>query len=526
MVAKVELLDTTLRDGAQGEGIEHSIDDKRRIAQALDKLGIPFIEGGNPFGNPKDEAFFQEARKQPFLARAHLVPFGSTRRGGTEVQADPGLAALLATQQPTISLFGKTSLLHVKDVLRVSPEENLRMIEESVAFLKAQGRRVLYDAEHFFDGCAESRAYAFETLRAAAKGGADILVLCDTNGGALPDDLRAGLCEAKAALPEMAFGIHCHDDMGLAVAGTLECILAGAVMAQGTIAGVGERCGNANLCTLIPTLMLKLGYDALPKENLPLLTQTARSIVDIMNLQPNPRAPYVGYSAFAHKGGMHIDGVSKNEATFEHVTPESVGNRRRFVLSEHVGRSGVYTRLRRLLPEIEKDDPRVKIVTDRLKRRGLRGYAYESADGSFDLMALETLGMRKPFFEVVDFHVLCGSVKDTKEVQSAQAYIKIAVEGKEEVNASEGDGPINALDKALRKALTVFYPSLQNMHLRDFKVRVLDSGGTASVVRVLIESTDGKLVWTTMGVSSNIIQACFMALCDSVEYYLTFLQEV
>lgn len=518
----IELLDTTLRDGAQGEGIEHSLDDKRKIALALDKLGVPLIEAGNPHGNPKDAAFFDELKASPYLKQAKPVPFGSTRRAGKTPGEDAGLLALLNTQQPVISLFGKTNLLHVTDVLRVSPEENLRMIEESVAFLKAHHRRVLFDAEHFFDGCEFDREYAFAALKAALRGGADILVLCDTNGGTLPDQLRARLCEAMAALRSAAFGIHCHDDMGLAVAGTLACAQAGAQMAQGTIAGVGERCGNANLCTLIPILQLKLGYDALPPDNLPLLTRTSREIMEIMNLTPNQRAPYVGYSAFAHKGGMHIDGVSKNAVTFEHVTPESVGNRRRLIVSEQAGRSGVYARLKRLLPDLQRDDPRVGAVISRLKRREMRGYAYESADGSFDLMALDTLDMRKKFFEVLDFHVLSGNTKD--EV-SAQAYIKIAVDGREEINAAEGDGPINALDRALRKALTIFYPALQTMHLRDFKVRVVNSGGTASVVRVLIESTDGRNVWTTVGVSSNIIRACFKALCDSLEYFLTFLQE-
>ncbi|MCL1854457.1 MAG: citramalate synthase [Clostridia bacterium] len=520
----MELLDTTLRDGAQGEGIEHSIDDMRKIAQALDRLGLPLIEGGNPYANPKDETFFQEAKKKPFLQRSQLVPFGSTRRANTAVEEDRGLEALLYTGQPVISLVGKTSLLHVTDVLQVSPEENLRMIEESVAFLKAHSRRVLYDAEHFFDGCAVDRDYAFATLRAAAQGGADVLVLCDTNGGTMPDDLRARFCESRASLPDMSFGIHCHDDMGLAAAGTLQCVQAGATMAQGTVEGVGERCGNTNLCTLIPTLMLKLRYEVLPEENLPLLTETARAVADIMNLQPDRRAPYVGYSAFAHKGGMHIDGVSKNQATFEHISPESVGNRRRFILSDQAGRSGVYARMKRLQPSLRREDPRVKAVTDRLKRRGLRGYAYESADASFDLMAMDTLGMRKRFFEVVDFHVLSGNPAASDRL-NAQAYIKIAVDGREEINAAEGDGPVNALDTALRKALVVFYPQLQLMRLQDFKVRVLDSGGTASVVRVLIESTDGPNVWSTVGVSSNIIQACFAALCDSVEYFLTFLQE-
>ena len=519
---KIELLDTTLRDGAQGEGIEHSLEDKRRIALALERLGIPLIEGGNPYGNPKDAAFFAEAKAAPFLRGSQLVPFGSTCRAGAKPEEDAGLLALLHTGQPVISLFGKTNLLHVTDVLRTTPEENLRIVEESVRFLTSHGRRVLFDAEHFFDGCGRDKDYSFEALRAAARGGADMLVLCDTNGGTLPEEMRARLAEASAAVSGLAFGIHCHDDMGLAVAGSITCIQAGAVHAQGTIGGVGERCGNANLCTLAANLQLKLGYTVIPEGNLPLLTATVREIMEIMNQHPNSRAPYVGYSAFAHKGGMHMDGVSKNAMTFEHVPPEAVGNRRRFVLSEHAGRSGVYLRLKRLLPELTRDDPRVKNVTERLKRRESRGYAYESADGSFDLMALDTLGLRKEFFTVRDFHVISDS-KSGEE--SAQAYIKIAVDGQEEVNAAEGDGPLNALDTAMRKALLVFYPKLQSVHLRDFKVRVLDSGGTASVVRVLIESSDGKNVWTTMGVSSNIIRACFKALCDSVEYFLTFLQD-
>ena len=518
-MARIELLDTTLRDGAQGEGVEHSIDDKRKIALALDRLGVPLIEGGNPSGNPKDEAFFELARKSPFLKTAVLTPFGSTCRAGADPAGDPGLAALLKTGQPVISIFGKADIRQVTDVLRVTPQENLRMIEKSVAYLASQGRRVLFDAEHFFDGAAYDHAYAFEALRAAMRGGADVLVLCDTKGGTLPDGLRALTCEALAAFHGARVGIHCHDDLGLAVAGSLACVSAGATMAQATMAGVGERCGNTNLSTLLPTLQLKLGHSVIPEENMSLLTETAREVLEIMNLTPNRRAPYVGYSAFAHKGGMHIDGVVKSAESFEHIPPELVGNRRRFLLSEQVGRTGVYARLKRLLPEIERDDPRVKRVTDRLKRRESRGYAYENADGSFDLMALDTLGLRKTFFEVKDFYVLSGNPHDDR---SAQAYIKICVDGKEEINAAEGDGPVNALDLALRKALLVFYPRVQSMRLRDFKVRVIDSGGTASVVRVLIESTDGRHVWTTMGVSSNIIQACFAALQDSVEYFLAF----
>ncbi|NLO85729.1 MAG: citramalate synthase [Clostridiales bacterium] len=517
---KIELLDTTLRDGAQGEGVDHSVNDKRKIALALDRLGIPLIEAGNPASNPKDRAFFEEAKKSPFLSQAILVPFGSTCRGGVKAQKDAGLNALLQTEQPVISIFGKADILQVTDVLRVTPQENLRMIEKSVAYLASEGRRVLFDAEHFFDGIIHDREYALEALRAALRGGADVLVLCDTKGGMLPETLRSATCEVLAAFSGTKVGIHCHDDMGLAVAGSIACIEAGATMAQTTIGGVGERCGNTNLNTLLPTLQLKMGYSLIPDENLTLLTETAREVLEVMNLQPNPRSPYVGYSAFAHKGGMHIDGMMKNSASFEHIKPELVGNRTRFLLSEQVGRAGVYARLKRLMPEIQRDDPRIKRVTERLKRRELRGYAYETADGSFDLMALDTLGKRKHFFEVKDYHVLSSTRHDDR---NAQAYIKISVDGQEEINAAEGDGPVNALDLAIRKALRVFYPSVENMHLRDFKVRVIDSGGTASTVRVLIESTDGYNVWTTMGVSPDIIQACFVALRDSVEYFLSFI---
>ncbi len=516
---RIELLDTTLRDGAQGEGVEHSLADKRKIAQWLDELGVPLIEGGNPAANPKDAMFFDEARTAPFLTQAKLVPFGSTCRAGAKPEADAGLRALLSTEQPVISLFGKADVRQVRDVLRCSPAENLRMIEHSVAYLSAQGRRVLFDAEHFFDGAAYDPDYAMEALRAALRGGADVLVLCDTKGGTLPDALRARTAQVLAALPGARVGIHCHNDLGLAVAGSIACVDAGACMAQATVGGVGERCGNTSLSTLLATLQLKLGYELIPPQNMQRLTGITRAIMEVMNLNPDPRAPYVGYSAFAHKGGMHIDGVVKDAASFEHIPPEAVGNQRRFLLSEQVGRTGVYARLRRLIPDIQRDDPRVGRVTERLKRRELRGYAYESADGSFDLMALETLGMRKQFFEVRDFHVLSG---DPRSEHSAQAYIKLCVDGREEINAAEGDGPVNALDLALRKALLVFYPQLERMHLRDFKVRVIDAGGTASVVRVLIESTDGERVWTTTGVSSNIIRACFDALKDSVEVFLNW----
>ena len=517
---KIEVLDTTLRDGAQGEGIEYSISDKKRIALALEKLGIELIEAGNPTGNPKDATFFEEAKKNPYLKTAKLIPFGATCRAFVKAEEDEGLKSLLSTGQEIISIFGKSDIMQVKEVLRVPQEENLRMIEDSVRYLTNKGKRVLYDAEHFFDGMREDSNYAIKSLKAAVNGGASTLVLCDTKGGTLPDQINKDVSFVKSVFPLVDVGIHCHNDMELAVAGTISAVQAGAKMVQGTIGGVGERCGNTDLCSLMPTLQLKMNYDLITKHQLSLLTEISKEINDIQNIFQNRRAPYVGDAAFAHKGGMHIDGVRKNSSTFEHISPEAVGNRRRFLLSDQIGKSGVYIRLKRLIPDIQRDDERVKLVLERLKKRERKGYAYESADGSFDLMALDILGLRKTLFEVQDFHVLSGS-KD--EDSNSQAYIKILVDGKIEINAAEGKGPVNALDLAIRKALCVFYPSLLNMHLKDFKVRVVNNGGTASMVRVLIESTDSHKSWTTMGVNVNIIQACFNALCDSVEYYLTFI---
>lgn len=517
---RITILDTTLRDGAQAEGVDFSLEDKVKVALALERLGLRLLEGGNPAANPKDSELFRLQQSKPFLREATLVPFGSAGRAGVPPEDDDALRALLQTGAPVVSVFGKSDVLHAHEVLRVSPEENLRLIERSVRFLRDAGRTVFFDAEHFFDGSLRDADYALETLRAALRGGAACLVLCDTNGGAMPDALAARVRAVRAALPDATLGAHCHNDCGLAVANTLLAVQAGCAHAQGTLGGVGERCGNADLCALLPDLQLKLAYDVLPPEKLTLLTPTARLVSEVMNLTPDRRAPYVGLSAFTHKGGTHIDGMVKNERSFEHVSPDSVGNQRRFLLSDQAGRSGVHERLKRLLPEIGRDDERVQRVVERLKRRESRGYAYESAFGSFDLMALDTLGLRKRFFEVADIHVLSGA---TKENQTAQAYIKIRVGDREEINAAEGEGPVDALDGALRKALCVFYPNLSRMRLRDFKVRVLDRGGTASVVRVLIDSTDGENVWSTVGVSINIIEASFKALCDSVEYYLAFL---
>jgi 2-isopropylmalate synthase len=517
-VSRIAVLDSTLRDGAQGEGISFSVTDKLAIVRALDELGVDLVEAGNPGSNPKDLDFFKEAGALA-LKRARIVAFGSTRRKGIPVAEDEQLRSLLEAGTETVVIFGKSWDLHVRQVLGASLEENLAMIGESVAFLKAAGRRVIYDAEHFFDGCAADREYAMSTLKAAAGAGAECLVLCDTNGGRLPDEVGE-LCALVVKEFGLPIGIHAHNDSGLAVANSLAAVKAGAVHVQGTLVGFGERCGNANLSTIVADLVFKMGKDCLGEDSLRGLSLAVRRIAEISNVAIDEGMPFVGLKAFAHKAGMHVDAVSKTTRSFEHVSPESVGNGRRFLTSEVGGRAVVLERVKGFDPSVTKDSPLVAQVVKRLKEMERAGYQFEGADASLELLMRKAAGKYKPFFELRHYRTI-GEQPAGDHSRCAQAMVKICVDGVEEICAAEGDGPVHALDLALRKALERFYPSLSAMRLTDFKVRVLDgSVATAAMVRVLIESSDGMEAWTTVGVSTDIIEASWIALVDSIEYKL------
>ena len=519
---RLEILDSTLRDGAQGEGISFSAEDKLKIAESLDSFGVSFIEAGNPFSNPKDIRFFEMAAKANFR-NAKLVAFGSTARKDIPAEEDEGVKALLSAGTKYVSVFGKAWDLHVDCILGTTLEGNLKMIYDTVFYLSSKGRRVIFDAEHFFDGYKANPDYAIEVLKTAEKAGARTLCLCDTNGGTFPDEIGKAV-KAAAKATSTAIGIHCHNDNGCAVAGTIAAVKAGAKHIQGTFTGIGERCGNANLSTIIPDLQLKLGYQAVNPENMEKLTKTARYICEVANLRLAGTMPYVGTSAFAHKGGMHADGVAKNPKTFEHIAPELVGNRRNFLLSEVSGRSAILSKLHSFDETLNKNSSETLRITEKLKELECGGFQFEAAAASFELLALRELGRYVPHFEI-DHYKIISSMDSfgghSSYIGKANAIIKVRVGSRYEIMADEGDGPVNAIDRALRKALEVFYPELKRMRLIDYKVRVISTGeSTASVTRVLIESTDGESTWTTVGASKDIINASMLALTDSLEYML------
>lgn len=517
MSKMIDIFDSTLRDGAQAEGISFSVEDKLKIVKALDDLGIAYIEAGNPGSNPKDIEFF-ERMKTITLKSAKLTAFGSTRRKNISVEEDKNVQSLLDAGTPVVTIFGKAWDFHVTEIIRTTLEENERMVLETLSFFKKMGKEVIFDAEHFFDGYIANPEYAFRVLKAAVEGGADCLVLCDTNGGCFPNTVYEVVKKVRETF-KIKIGIHAHDDCGMAVANSIMAVEAGAEHVQGTYIGFGERCGNANLSTVIPNLQIKKGLYCITEDKLRDLTYTARKIAEISNISLNRRMPYVGNSAFAHKGGMHIDGVSKATASFEHIDPELVGNKRRFLMSEVSGRNTILEKIRELNPSIDKNSSETETIINKLKELEHQGYQFEGAESTFELVIRKQLGKYKPFFELEKFKLM--TEQPTQNGSSASALIKVKVDGKSEITAAEGIGPVHALDRALRKALEVFYPELSNVYLTDFKVRVIDSQkATAAKVRVLIESTDGETSWTTMGVSTDIIEASWIALVDSIEYKL------
>ena len=513
---KIQLYDTTLRDGMQAEGVSFSLEDKLTIAQSLDKLGLDYIEGGYAASNNKEMAFFAEVAKLG-LQNSKIAAFGSTRRAKSTVSDDRSLNAMLACKTQAGTLVAKTWDMHVKDVLGCTLDENLLICSESVEYLKKHGLEVIFDAEHFYDGFKHNPQYSMKVLEAAANAGADVLALCDTNGGCMPIevyDITKQVCERFGNL---TVGIHTHNDTDCATANSLAAVRAGARHVQGTMNGLGERCGNANLCVLAPNLALKLGYNVLDSEKIKTLTEVSRSIFEIANITPVMNMPYVGESAFAHKGGLHIDALRKNTKTYEHIAPELVGNERRFLISELSGRSTVLGKLEQA--KISEDKQLASNILNHVQDLENKGYQFESADGSFDLLIKKIMGTYKPFFDLIKYYV--NVEKRASGEMVTEATVKLKVGDKIEHVVGEGDGPVNALDAALRKALGNFYPSLKDLHLIDYKVRVVNAkAGTAARVRVIIESRDKNSIWGTVGVSENVIEASWQALVDSIEYKL------
>lgn len=514
-MTQVYLYDTTLRDGMQGQGMSLSAAEKVRVVHALDRLGVHFIEAGFPASNPKEAELFERLSDEE-LEQAAVCAFGMTRRRDVGPEDDPALGVLVSSFAPVCTLVGKTWALHLEKVTRVTREENLAMIGDSVAFCVSEGKRVIYDAEHFFDGWRDDRSYALDCLRAAIEAGAENVTLCDTNGSSLPDQVEEVTAEVVDALGDrVQVGIHTHNDAECAVANSLAAVRAGAVLVQGTLNGYGERCGNANLVSILPALQLKLGHECVPSERLALITEIAHFVDEICNLTPHPDQPYVGRNAFAHKGGMHVAGVQADARTFEHVDPEQVGNSRELLVSELSGKGTVLSHAERA--GITVDAETAKRAVERLKEREHRGYHYEAADASFELLLRREAGQYQSLFRLESFRVVTEKRADGKV--ETEATIKIWVDGKRYLRTAEGNGPVNALDRALRDAITELYPHLADIELVNYKVRILDEHhGTGAVTRVLLDSTDGTDVWGSIGVSENIIEASWEALVDSLEY--------
>jgi 2-isopropylmalate synthase len=516
---QVLIYDTTLRDGTQGEKINFSAEEKLRIARRLDDMGFHYIEGGWPGSNPKDMRFFEMAKGVAFQ-NARLTAFGSTRKPGIRPEGCRNLRSLLRAETPAVAIFGKSWDLHVTEILGIPLAENLEMIRDSVAFLKASGKEVLFDAEHFFDGWRQNRAYAMETLKTARSAGADWIVLCDTNGGNLPHDVADAVREAAAAVPADRLGIHVHNDCGLAVANTLAAVRAGAAMVQGTVNGYGERCGNADLTSVIANLQIKMGIACLPEDSLRQLTNLSYYVSDIANVRPIPFRPFVGQSAFTHKGGVHVSAIAKNPQAYEHIRPERVGNRQRVLVSDLAGKSSILFKAKELGIALGDSEAVSRKIVREIKRLEDQGFQFDAADGSLSLLMKKITGAFKEPFTLQCFSVTNG--KTGNNPSQCQATIKISVGDEEELTAAEGNGPVNALDHALRKALTKFYPQIGEMHLVDFKVRIVEgSEGTAARVKVLLDSKDKEEVWSTIGVSENIIEASWQALVDSIQYKLS-----
>ncbi len=516
---ELTVLDTTLRDGAQGSGVYFSVSDKIGIVLLLDNLGIQYIEAGNPGSNPKDREFFEKV-KQLKLENAKLVAFGATRKKNIKPENDENLKSLIQADTEYISIVGKSSLFHVEQVLKTTKQENLAMISDTIKYLKTFNKKVFFDAEHFFDGYFEDKEYALKTLETAKYAGADMLVLCDTRGGCFPHDAFEITKTVVETFGDSIVSGHFHNDMGLAVANTVESARAGARNVQGTFLGIGERTGNASLAVTIPNLQLKLGYNIIDDENLKYFTRTAIHVAELSNMVVETNQPYIGASAFSHKAGMHIDGVTKNNLSFEHIDPDAVGNKRNMLLSEMSGKAAVLEKLSDMPQKVPTDEKTIRKLVDKLKKQEQNGYQYEFASASFNVMVLKEVGMFEEFFKIIGY-TLMGERTESDGRRKSIAVVKVEVDGKQEICASEGDGPVHALDRSLRRALEMFFPALKETRLVDYRVRVVNpEEASASKVRVIIETTDGLERWSTLGVSADIIDASFKAITDSILYFL------